>query len=190
LSVAEVENALLDERVLRLVAAEMLRSDVDDIVTSWKHRVLEMLAGEKDRVVSEMAAARIEASFLRFDAKARGRDGLKAALGEVLQQADPETLFSTAEREVDEILAAHDYARALSVYANKGLLSAISNSFGLKSREYVGLLKRLVLSDRGAALVMALRQQLPTIPSAYPSAAAAQSDVAADAAVPATLPRK
>jgi hypothetical protein len=163
LQVAEIENALLGEPVLRVVAAELLREDADDICGAIKRKVFELLDAERERVASELAAARIEANFRSFNAKARGKQELTTALTEVMQRANAVAAYDEADAEVCGILDSSCYEGALRVYSNKGLLSLASSDFGLKPGEYVELLKRLCLSDRKAAFLAALREQMPII---------------------------
>jgi hypothetical protein len=164
MTMAEIENVLIAEPVVRVAAAELAHDEVDAIVERIKAMVLQRLADERERVISEIAAARIESGFLRFDAKARGKEALRQSLEVVLDSANAEAIYDVAQQEIDGIIQSKDYARALAVYGNKGLVSSASQYLGLKPREYTVFLKRLALSRRNEALIAALKQQLPKIP--------------------------
>jgi Protein of unknown function (DUF4435)/AAA domain, putative AbiEii toxin, Type IV TA system len=165
LDVSEIENLLLEEAVLREVAASLHRDDTDEVVAKAKETIFTMMASDKDRLVSGITAARIEDRLSQFDAKAKGSSELAKAFEALVDGIDVGAVFQAALVEVDGILARRDYKAALKVYNNKGLLPAVSRLFGFKPDGLLGHASRLLKSKDSDGIVGALRTALPEIAS-------------------------
>jgi AAA domain, putative AbiEii toxin, Type IV TA system/Protein of unknown function (DUF4435) len=165
LDVSEIENLLLEEAVLRVVAASLHRDDVDEVIAKAKETVFKMMASDKDRLVSGIAAARIEDGLSQFDAKAKGSSGLAKAFEDLVGGIDVEALFQAALVEVEGILTRRDYKAALKVYNNKGLLPAVSQLFGFRADGLLGHARRLRKTKDNEGIVGALRAAVPEIAS-------------------------
>lgn len=86
-----------------------------------------------------------------------------AALQATVRDAAIAPLWMAAEAEVKEVIATADYGRALQIFSHKGLVELVGNVFGLKTSQFVRLVKQLLLSDQRAPTLVALRINLPTI---------------------------
>lgn len=162
LGVHEIENLLLVEDALRAVA-EHLALEVDSVVLKVKEWVLEQLTTDRERIVSAAAAQAIEGALRQFDAKARGAAGLRFAVDTLAKNVDVGALYSEAAQRVDVVLRERDYAGALRVYGNKGLLNQMGRFFELAGHGYLHLVKRLLATAQGESLLRALRESAPDL---------------------------
>lgn len=163
LDVSEIENLLLDEGVLRVVAESLRRDDADGVIAQVKSFVLDQLAEQAERVTSAIAASQMESRFRAFDAKAKGEDALSNALADMAHGIDVGALYRVARTDVEAILARKDYQGALRVLDNKGLIPQVAGFFGLKSNELDRHIKRLVAAKDAAAILEALRAAAPRL---------------------------
>jgi hypothetical protein len=163
LDVAEIENLFLTEGVLRIVASHLVLDGIAARIAQIKDRVFQELKQSQDVVIAAMAVRRLEASFLTFAGKQKGRDGLVQAVTELKLQLDPDAAYQWAEQTVITCLDQRQYTVALKIYSNKGLLAQCSHFFGLKPAELGGLIKRLLASEHGKKLVEAMGSQVPVI---------------------------
>lgn len=158
---SEIENLLLDEGVLRVVAESLRRDDADGVIAQAKSFVLHQLEEQAERVTSAIAASQMESRFREFDAKAKGEDALTNALTDMAHAIDVGALYRSARTDVEAVLATKDYRGALRVLDNKGLIPQVAEFFGLKSTELERYIKRLVAAKDGAAILEALRAAAP-----------------------------
>ena len=164
LEVAEVENLCLLEEVLQQVAIMLLHRDPSTIITSIKNLVFQEMRREKERIASTITAAAVEASFANFNAKAQGASALQASLNALINSIDITKLYTDAISKIDNIIDTLDYAEAIKVYSNKGLLNQASRFFGLRSPELIGYIKRLLDSNQSESLLKVMRQYVPSLP--------------------------
>ncbi len=75
---------------------------------------------------------------------------------------DVDAIYDETAAEVDRLIDGRDYAQALRLYNNKGLLGKIEPLFGLARKGMPELVKRLAAKEEGPIL-SALRGQLPQI---------------------------
>jgi hypothetical protein len=75
----------------------------------------------------------------------------------------PDTLYQEALAEIEALVAAKDYAGALRVYNNKGLMSRVASLFGFKPSDLKDYILRLVGAKSNEGLVRALRAGTPEL---------------------------
>jgi hypothetical protein len=160
LDFAEVENLFLIEDVLRIASKELLVPE-DHAVDATKKLVLSELAREKEAVISAAVARKIEGAVRNFDAKAQGETALTNAVDTVWKSIDVKALYADVSKDVEKIISDRDYMAALKIYSNKGLVSRIGSLF--KHKDFPDYLRRLLLSDRGDDLTMAMLKHTPQV---------------------------
>jgi len=166
IDVSAVENLLLHEDVLRAIATKLHIPDATSIVESVRQYVLSELETQKERVVSRMVTAEIEKRLKAFDAKAVGPMQIKASVESYQKSVDVDQLFLKKAGEIEQILAASDYASALRIFTQKGLLAHVASAFGFKRDEFLRYFKRLAASNDGLELIEVIQKHLPAIPAA------------------------
>lgn len=108
-------------------------------------------------------ATKVERDLKKFDAKARGKAGLETALGNLISSIELDTYYEETATEVDRVIAEQDYAQALHLYNNKGLLGKIEPLFGFARKGMPELVKRLASATEGAAVLAAIQEELPKV---------------------------
>jgi Protein of unknown function (DUF4435)/AAA domain, putative AbiEii toxin, Type IV TA system len=165
LTVSEIENLFLSEEVLKAVALSLHREDVDSIIEQAKTLVISHMDREKERLISAVAAARIEDKFSQFNAKALGEIELGNALENMLSEINVTSLYAETSHSINTILTNQDYSAALRLYNNKGLLPQVSGLFGFKAHELTEHIKRLVSSKSNRVIMDAFHSILAELSS-------------------------
>lgn len=163
LSVSELENVLLSEDVLRVVADNLHRDDFPTLFSGVKRIVFGEMARNKEQLVSAITASKIERKLGNYDAKAIGPSNLQASLEETLKSIDVTALYNSTLAVVENTLASENYTEAIKIYSNKGLIHQIGALFGFRSNEFADFVKRLTASKDGDKLLLAMKAQVPTI---------------------------
>jgi len=163
---SEIENLLLSEGVLRAVAKhQSLTDDFPELLEKAKDIVFREMNRDREALVSSIVAAKVEQRLKNFDAKARGKSGVRSSLGDLISQIDVDAIYDETAAEVDRVIDERDYSQALRLYNNKGLLGKIEPLFGFARKGMSELVKRLASAKEGTTVLSALREQLPEIES-------------------------
>jgi AAA domain, putative AbiEii toxin, Type IV TA system/Protein of unknown function (DUF4435) len=163
---SEIENVLLSEGVLGAVAEhQSLMDDFPELLDKAKDIVFREMTRDREVLVSSITAAKVERRLKKFNAKARGKAELGAALGELLSQIDVEAIYDETAAEVDRVIEERNYTKALRLYNNKGLLGKIEPLFGFAHKGMLELVKRLASTTKGATVLSALQDEVPEVES-------------------------
>jgi ABC-type lipoprotein export system ATPase subunit len=165
LNTQEIENLLLVEPVLTLIAAhahaQSLSADTaSNIVQKVKEFAFTALNRDKDLLASRKTAWEMEQQLHKID---RGVMGI-AALERVRADAarfDVAATYTAFMQEIERIINSQDYAALLSIYNNKGLARQVGRFFGTLS--YPELVKRLINTGQRDDIVQALRVAAPVM---------------------------
>jgi Protein of unknown function (DUF4435)/AAA domain, putative AbiEii toxin, Type IV TA system len=165
LDVSEIENLFLSEDVLRAVAVALNRpEDANDLVEKTKNLVFTHMEKEKERLVSDIVAARIEDNFSKFNAKVLGESELVKSLKDLVSSINIPSLYTETNNLVNAILLNRDYPSALRLYNNKGLLPLASSLFGFKTNkdtnELINYIKRLVKGKNNEIIIAAFQKSV------------------------------
>lgn len=164
LKFSEIENLLLTEEVLRVVAKHLHReSDFPSLLESAKNVVFREMSNNQEQLVSSIAASKVERELKNYDAKARGKTALKTALATLMTSIKVDALYESTATDINDIISSRDYVGALRIYNNKGLLPQIARLFGFTYPGFIEFLKRHASSDKGNDLIAALQGQVPCI---------------------------
>ena len=164
LNYSEVEHLLLTQDVLRKIAKyQHQESEFDARFEQTKEIVFREMVSNREQLVSSITASKVEQKLKNYNAKARGRAQLQAALEGLTASVDVSALYDATAAEVDATIRDRDYDRALQTYNNKGLLPQIALVFGFTYQGFMQFVEGLISSEEGADLVAALRSQAPAI---------------------------
>jgi Protein of unknown function (DUF4435)/AAA domain, putative AbiEii toxin, Type IV TA system len=168
LNTSEIENLLLSEDVLRAVATAFRKTEeADSIIDQTQKLVFTHMGKEKERLISSIVAARIEANFSKFNAKASGKEELVKALNDVTSGIDIDSLYAEIADLVNNTLLNQNYSNALRLYNNKGLLPQVSSLFGFKTtkdnNELVNYIKRLFNDKNNSMILEAFHKAAPEL---------------------------
>jgi hypothetical protein len=163
---SEIENVLLSEDILRAVADHQRLTDrFPELLEKAKDVVFREMTQDWETLVSSLTAAKVERRLKNFDAKARGTGELGIALGSLTSSIDVDSIYDETAAEVHRVIDERNYAEALRLYNNKGLLGKIEPLFGFARKGMPELVKRLASEKEGGEVLSALREQLPKIRS-------------------------
>lgn len=161
---SEIENVLLTEGVLRAVADHLgFAGEFSGMLDKAKDIVFREMDWDREALISSISAAKIERRLKYFNAKARGKADLTTALDALTSSINIGVIYDETVSEIDQVIDERDYARALRLYNNKGLLGKIEPQFGFARKSMPELVKRLASADEHGSVLSALRKQLPEL---------------------------
>lgn len=161
---SEIENVLLSEDVLQAVAEhQRLVYNFPKLLEKAKDIVFGEMTRDCETLISSITAAKVEQRLKNFDAKARGKGKLGAALKKLVSSINMDTIYNETAVEVNRVIDKRDYSEALRLYNNKGLLGKIEPLFGFARKGMPELIKRLAVEKENENMLLALRKQLPQI---------------------------
>lgn len=122
--VAEIENFLLLEEIVKIVAKCMMK-DPDNIFTSIKENVISFFEAQVEKQALEHTIAKLDTLFkFAIDNSAvKQFDELESSLNEFVGKLNIKNIHTKIKMSFDELIQSKDYNKILKVFNNKGLIS-------------------------------------------------------------------
>lgn len=162
IDVAEIENILLNEETLRLVAKNQLL-DPDDVVMRATAMAMDLLKGEIERQASLRTYRVIENRLGQLDTKPVGLDAIKKSIADSAASIDVDSIFAENVKLYTDLSTTGKLNEILKYYNNKGLVPNICSIFELGKNGYEKLVLRMLNSNDRDAVLNGLRQYVPAI---------------------------
>lgn len=162
IDVAEIENILLNESTLRLVA-ENQHLNADDVVNKSVQIAKNLLSNDVERQASLRTCRILENRLSRIDNKSVGLDAIKLTMEETLAKIDLDELFSESFDLYSKLAESDDLDDILKYFNNKGLLSNICSTFELGKNGYEKLVLRMLNSEKRDQVLNGLKKYVPEI---------------------------
>ena len=159
---AEIENILLNEETLRLVAKNQLL-EPDDVVARATTMAMNLLKPEIARQASLRTYRVVENKLSQLDTKPIGLDAIKASIANTTAAIDVDKIFSANLKLYTELSNTGKLNEILKYYNNKGLVPNICSIFELGRNGYEKLVLRMLNSDERDVVINGLRQYVPEI---------------------------
>lgn len=160
LKVAEIENLLCTEKVIRIIS-QHLEKNPDEVFREVKGFILEALKNDLERQISRYTAIRIQSKLNLFDKKAIGAENLENSLSELNANIDVNAFYDESKTIYQSFIDDADYEKALKYFNERSILKRISPIFGLKLGEYKELIIRLLFKTQKDVLVSAFKEYIP-----------------------------
>ena len=162
IDVAEIENILLNEETLRLIATNQ-RLDSDDVVT----RATEMARGLLNKEVERQASLRtyraIENNLRKIDTKSVGLQAIKTSVANATAALNIDVTYTENLNLYSSLAVSGNLNEILKFYNNKGLVSNVCSIFELGRNGYEKLVLRMLNSNDREQVINGLRQFVPEI---------------------------
>lgn len=162
IDVAEIENILLNESTLRLVA-ENQHLDADVVVNKSLEIAKNMLSKDVERQASLRTFRALENRLSRIDNKSVGLDAIKITVTETLAEIDVDVLFAESLDLYNNLTKSNVLDEILKYFNNKGLLSNICSTFELGKNGYEKLVLRMLNSEKRDQILNGLKKYVPEI---------------------------
>jgi hypothetical protein len=162
IDVAEIENILLNEETLRLVAKHQLL-DPDDVVARATTLAMNLLKNEIERQASLRTYRVIENRLSQLDTKPVGLNAIKQSIANSSASIDVDAIFSDNLKLYTELSTTGKLNEILKYYNNKGLVPSICSNFELGKNGYEKLVLRMLNSNERDVVLNGLRQYVPEI---------------------------
>lgn len=133
-SVAEIENLFLIEDFI-LKYADFKNETFD--INSIKNKVLELLKNNIDQQTSNYVSSHINYNFTESHVKkGNTKDEVDANFDLFKNNIQIKKWYYERKSLIESIISSNDYVKAIMIYNNKGLHSAVENVLGLASKVY------------------------------------------------------
>ncbi len=161
IEVAEVENLLLIPKILKLIAKHIV-FDEEDIYKKVSDFILNSLENNLEKEISFTTSLEINFKLNALNTKQQGLENIKKATTDLVASIDFDEIYDRHATLYRNIVETKNYDSALKHYTRKGLLSEVSNFFGLRYEAYSSLILRLLKTDKSQEIISALREYLPS----------------------------
>jgi predicted ATP-dependent endonuclease of OLD family len=137
LSVAEIENILLTEGLIRQIVRDLREDNEDKIVDKIKDFIFDHLKKEKNNQVKEYANHRLNHVFKNqcFFSEDFPLENIEDSLSKFIKSLDINNICLMYSAKIDKILSEKNYEEALKILNKKNLFKQISLYFPIKSYE-------------------------------------------------------
>lgn len=162
IDVAEIENILLNESTLRVVAENQLMNP-DEVVAKALGIAKTMLEKDVERQISLRTCNAVENMISRIDNKAIGLEKIKTTVFQTLENLDIEAIYQENHDLYSGLLSSGSLDDILKYFNNKGLLSNVCSAFELGKNGYEKLVLRMLNSDKRENILVGLRKYVPEI---------------------------
>ena len=162
IDVAEIENILLNESTLRIVAKNQ-HLEPDAVVSKALETAKNLLSKDVERQASLRTCRVLENKLSRIDNKSVGLDAIKLTVAETLGGIDVERLFTENSELYTNLTESDNLDEILKYFNNKGLLSSICTTFELGKNGYEKLVLRMLNSEKRDEILNGLRKYVPEI---------------------------
>lgn len=162
LPVAEIENLLCLEPVLRILA-EHLQLNPEKKVEEVVDFICEALRDEFEVQVTNKAENKVQFLLGSYSKEDHNIGGLKDGLDTTLSHIDIDRIYNRCHDLFKEALNSKDLETILLLYNRKSLHHRISDIFGLGNKEYGRLFIRLMKGEKKEELLAALNPYLPEL---------------------------
>lgn len=121
--VAEIENFLLLEEVVKEVASSMMK-DADSVFENVKFNILKFFDSQKEKQALEHALCRVERLFKNAtnNSKAKTISELEINLSSFWTNFNVKDIYNEVLREFQDLLDSENYEGILKVFNNKGIV--------------------------------------------------------------------
>lgn len=160
LPVAEVENLLCLESIVRFIAIKLSLDPTDTARVTFKF-MTKALQQELEAQVAIRAERRIRYQLSTYTKASADAAGLRAGVTSLFAELKLEDLIEEARVTMEEALS--DWQLLLRAYNRKSLAAQLSSCFGLTHGKYLELVLRTMKTPEGRPIIDALRSQLPTL---------------------------
>ncbi len=162
IDVAEIENILLNEETLRLIAVNQ-RLDPNEVVARATNMAKDLLQREIERQASLRTYRAIENNLRKIDAKSVGLEAITASVANAVDALNINVIYADNLALYNRLATSGSLNEILKYYNNKGLVPNVCSIFELGRNGYEKLVLRMLNSSDRDQIISGLRQYVPSI---------------------------
>ncbi|HEO1805913.1 TPA: ATP-binding protein [Acinetobacter baumannii] len=134
LQVAEVENLLLDEDLLKMVIEQLKLDNKDEIINKIKNSVISSLQRNLEIQTANYISFQINFYFEEANLrKGNKKDEVKANFSDFISKINIDEIYDERYAQLEQILSQKNYLAILKIYNSKGLSKETHNILDIKS---------------------------------------------------------
>ena len=167
LEVAEVENILLTEPVMRVLAERFSpEKDAETIVSEVKNHIIEKRFAPRLKKHEEDALQlRLKNELVGIDLSTIAISSAASDARALVDKIDLGTMASAIKKDFESAAQDNDYERVLVYLNDKSVVKSIGHFFGVDDKKYVEKAIALLSTDGGSNLLDAIRPYIPRLPT-------------------------
>ena len=167
LEVAEVENILLTEPVMRVLAERFSpEADAETIVSKVKNHIIEKRFAPRLKKHEEDALRlRLKNELVGIDLSTIAISSAASDARALVDKIDLDTMASAIKKDFESAAQGNDYERVLVYLNDKSVVKSIGHFFGVDDKKYVEKAIALLSTDGGSSLLDAIRPYIPRLPT-------------------------
>ncbi|WP_108061948.1 DUF4435 domain-containing protein [Poseidonibacter lekithochrous] len=135
--VAEVENFLLLEDIIEVIARNMRKENISELINRVKENVIESFSKKLEEELTQRVILIVKRNFeKKLNPKVKTFDSFKNELNAYLTSQNYEEIYSKLKLEYEQIIRDQNYNRILELFNHKGLLadSKVLDECGLNNK--------------------------------------------------------
>ncbi|MCF7213944.1 DUF4435 domain-containing protein [Acinetobacter baumannii] len=134
LHVAEVENLLLDEDLLKMVIDQLKLDNEDEIINKIKNSIISSLQRNLEIQTANYISSQINFYFEEADLrKGNKKDEVKANFSDFISKINIDEIYDERYAQLEQLLSQKNYLAILKIYNSKGLSKETHNILDIKS---------------------------------------------------------
>ncbi|WP_122670430.1 DUF4435 domain-containing protein [Pseudomonas viridiflava] len=162
IDVAEIENILLNEATLTMVAVNQHLDPVDTI-TKALTIAKDLLSRDIEHQISLRTCRALENSLSRIDNKTIGLSNIQSMAAKMLEPSEIEKLYTQNNILYTALLTSDNLDEILKHFNHKGLLPNICAAFELGKNGYEKLVLRMLNSDQREEIIQGFTKYVPSL---------------------------
>lgn len=162
IDVAEIENILLNETTLKMVAINQHLDPIDTVAKALSI-AKDLLSRDLEHQVSLRTCRALENSLSRIDNKTIGLDNIQRMVAKMLESSELAKLYTQNQNLYAELLTSDNLDEILKHFNHKGLLPNICAAFELGKNGYEKLVLRMLNSDQREEIIQGFTKYVPKL---------------------------
>ena len=131
LGFSEIENILLDEKLLREVGKKCNVLDLEKAISNIQNKIKKSMDSDKEELIARFIANKIEYKFKEKHIKGKKIKIVANSFKQFIDSIKIDELLAEKTKEIDKIIKNQDYREIITKYNNKGLKKNIKEEFGI-----------------------------------------------------------
>ncbi len=141
LEFAEIENLLITESLLRVIAQKLNFVDIEEVIGKSHQIVFSEIIKNREGLICEIVRRQTQQRLENFNEKVKTKIELEKAYEDFIGSIVLENELTLVDGLIEKILSERDYLKALKIYKNKGLVAQIANNaFNLGDKRFINFI--------------------------------------------------
>jgi len=161
LKVAEVENLLCVEEILKIINVHQGHRDLSAVKNIKKYIINDRFQKQIEGQICNATVAEIKYKLSTYTIPKDNTESARIALDKLLEEIKFDDIKKHITDKYNEVLKSMDYSKVLAAFNQKELSQSIGHYFGIQDKDYCELIIRLSKGEAGESIINAVASYLP-----------------------------